>query len=431
MYETLYARSRSHPCFNGCGGKFARLHLPVAPDCNIQCNYCVRNYDCPNESRPGVCTAVLSPEEALERFREVKREVRNLTVIGIAGPGDALADFERTRRTFALIRGEDPDITFCLSTNGLLLPRYVRKLAEAGLSHLTVTVNAVDVDIGRRIYRRIELDGRRYTGAEAAALLLENQLEGIRLASEAGVVCKVNCVMLKGLNDAHIPALVVRVKEAGASLVNIMQLIPVRGSAFEGMPLVSNQEITAMRKRCEAVLPQMYHCRQCRADAVGPLHEDVSYLYTVPAKGAEAGEPEKAHTEAAAEDGGTLLFAVASKAGVLVDQHFGHAEEFFIYDFHDGEVRFRERRKVPKFCRGACGHLEHENKLLSLTGTIADCAGVIALRIGEVPRALLEEKGIRVFMTYDRIEDAVRDATRQVSANLAWRCFTQSPIAGD
>jgi MoaA/NifB/PqqE/SkfB family radical SAM enzyme len=427
MYETLYEKSRTHPCFNGCGGKFSRLHLPVAPACNIQCNYCVRNYDCPNESRPGVCTRVLSPEDALERFREVKREVRNLTVIGIAGPGDALADFERTRRTFELIRQEDPDITFCMSTNGLVLPRYVRELAALGLSHLTVTVNAVDIDIGKQIYRHVELDGRYYTGGEAAAILLKNQLEGIRLAAEFGLVCKVNCVMLKGLNDTHIPALIGKVKEFGASLTNIMQLIPVKGSAFEDMPLVSNQEIMAMRKSCEAILPQMYHCRQCRADAVGPLHQDVSYLYTGCAKTTGGGISKPAPSvDIAVKDGGPLLFAVASKGGVLVDQHFGHAEEFFVYNFHDGEISFKEQRKVPKYCQGSCSHIGHEDKLQAVMETIGDCTGVIVLRIGEVPRAQLEEKGIRVYMTYDRIEDAVRSAARKFRTGQPQEYFFMS-----
>ena len=61
-----------HPCFseNACHF-FGRMHLPVAPNCNIQCNYCVRKFDCVNESRPGVTSKVLTPPEALERVKEV------------------------------------------------------------------------------------------------------------------------------------------------------------------------------------------------------------------------------------------------------------------------------------------------------------------------------------------------------------------------
>ena len=55
-----------HPCFNGdARGIFGRVHLPVAPACNVQCNFCDRKHDCPNESRPGVTSVVLSPGQAL------------------------------------------------------------------------------------------------------------------------------------------------------------------------------------------------------------------------------------------------------------------------------------------------------------------------------------------------------------------------------
>lgn len=411
-------KSLTHPCFNGCGGKFSRVHLPVAPSCNIQCNYCVRNCDCPNESRPGVCTALLSPEEALERFRQVKRDVRNLTVVGIAGPGDALADFEKTQGTFELIRKEESGVMFCMSTNGLLLPRYARELAALGVSHLTVTVNAVDTGIGKQIYRYVELDGKRFTGEEAAALLLNNQLEGIALAVKLGLVCKINCVMLKGVNDTHIPALVQKARDLGASLVNIMQLIPVKGSAFENMPLVSNQEITAMKKSCEAILPQMYHCRQCRADAVGPLHQDVSYLYTASAKPAAACTRQPAYSPGAVPEDGALLFAVASKDGRLVDQHFGHAEEFFIYGFSEGQVSLKERRKIARYCLRPSGCVDHGGRMRALAEAVDGCAGVIVLRIGEVPRRELEDRGIHVFLTYNRIEDAVREAVGKLETVL-------------
>ena len=40
-----------HPCFDAdARHQFGRVHLPVAPACNVQCNFCDRKYDCPNES---------------------------------------------------------------------------------------------------------------------------------------------------------------------------------------------------------------------------------------------------------------------------------------------------------------------------------------------------------------------------------------------
>ena len=50
---TIEEKTANHPCYScGSAQKNARMHLPIAPKCNIQCNYCVRKFDCSNESRP-------------------------------------------------------------------------------------------------------------------------------------------------------------------------------------------------------------------------------------------------------------------------------------------------------------------------------------------------------------------------------------------
>ncbi|MDR1904468.1 MAG: radical SAM protein [Treponema sp.] len=399
-------KSLSHPCFNGCGGKNTRIHLPVAPACNIQCNYCVRKYECVNESRPGITAKVLSPEEAFGRYVDARERLGGIDVAGIAGPGDALAEFEKTRETFTRIRERGDGVIFCLSTNGLMLPFCADELAELGVSHVTVTVNAVDPAVGKRIYRYVRFQGKHYTGTEAAALLLENQIEGIKRLGELGIVCKVNIVMIKGINDAHIPAVVEKMKELEVGTTNIMQLIPVQGSLFEHIPLVSNAEIMEMRKKCGEILPQMYHCRQCRADAIGTLDEDISRAF---------GEERHASCSASAselagkEHHPPIRFAVSSKDGFIVNQHFGHATGFYIYEYAGGQVSFIERREVSQYCGSEKGCGDHESKMLSIFNTIQDCSCVITMRIGEAPRLMLAEKGIRFYTTYNYIVDAVRE----------------------
>jgi MoaA/NifB/PqqE/SkfB family radical SAM enzyme len=333
-------------------------------------------------------------------------------VVGIAGPGDALANFEAVKKTLSLIREAEPETTFCVSTNGLLLSLYADELAALGVSHVTVTVNAVDPALGRRIYRHVHYRGRRYTGLEAAELLLHHQLEGIGRIRELGLICKINIVMLMGLNDRHIPEVVEKTKERGADLSNIMQLIPVRGSFFEHLPLVSNHDIMAMRKRCEAILPQMYHCRQCRADAVGTLDQDLSRILT-------AGIPPPEGVLCAAGlflgfAGPPLRFAVASSRGYVVDQHFGHTRGFYIYEERDGQVSLLERRDIPQYCFGPNGCREHDELFELIGGIIEDCSAVIVMRIGEVPRFKLAERNIRVFMTYNYVTDAVREAAAEI-----------------
>ena len=92
-----------HPCFNDAARhRFARIHLPVAPRCNIQCNFCNRKYDCINESRPGVTSSVLTPQQALAYLNNVVAKRPEITVVGIAGPGDPFANPVETMETLRL-----------------------------------------------------------------------------------------------------------------------------------------------------------------------------------------------------------------------------------------------------------------------------------------------------------------------------------------
>ncbi len=391
---TLEERTTMHPCYNCQAHKYARMHLPIAPKCNISCNYCLRKFDCPNESRPGVTTKVLNPEEAFQRYLEVRSKVDNLTVVGIAGPGDALANFEETKRVLTLIREHDKKITFCLSTNGLMLPQYANELINLGVTHVTVTMNTIQPKTGAKIYKYIDYMGTKYYDETAASILLSNQLAGIKMLTRQGIVCKINIVVLKGINDQEIPEVVAKAKELGATITNIMQLIPVKGSVFEDLPLVSNKEIQEIRKASEPILKQMYHCKQCRADAIGTLEQDRSIEF----------QSEK-----------TFHMAVATKSGMVVDQHFGQVSEFYVYEYSKGNAIFKEKRKVPKYCEGLAECDEKLDKMDSIIHTISDCDAVIAMRIGEAPKSKLIQKGIRIFTTYDRIEDSVIWAAKEMN----------------
>lgn len=263
-----------HPCFSPeAAHNHARIHLPVAKRCNISCNYCNRKYDCLNESRPGVSSSILSPAEALNRYRYYKERLDNLSVVGIAGPGDALADWELTSETMRLVREQDPNVLLCMSTNGLKLPALAPSIIELGVSHLTVTVNTLSPETGAKIYHQVNYQGKKYTGTKGAGLLLEKQLEGIHFITRKGIIVKINIVMIPGINDFEIPDIVGQMKDLGVYIANIMPLIPVKGTAFENIPATNIVELSNMRMNCRKQMRQMFHCQQCRADAVGLLQE--------------------------------------------------------------------------------------------------------------------------------------------------------------
>jgi nitrogen fixation protein NifB len=92
----MQARIEKHPCYSEeAHHHYARMHVAVAPACNIQCNFCNRKYDCANESRPGVVSELLTPEEAAHKVLVVAGKIPQMTVLGIAGPGDPLANPEK------------------------------------------------------------------------------------------------------------------------------------------------------------------------------------------------------------------------------------------------------------------------------------------------------------------------------------------------
>ena len=263
-----------HPCFDaGARHHYGRIHLPVAPRCNVQCNFCDRRYDCPNESRPGVTSTVLLPRQAVEYLRRVQERIPDLAVVGIAGPGDPFANSEETLETLRLVREHDPDILLCVATNGLRVGPHVDELADLGVSHLTITINAVDPEIGKQIYAWMR-DGTRVVRAEAARLLLGRQLKAVR-AKEKGVTVKVNTIIIPGVNDDHVP----EIARTVAGLVPCAQrhpALPGGGDALRGSRDAVGRADRAAPGGGAEYLPQMSHFARCRADAVGRLGEAMS-----------------------------------------------------------------------------------------------------------------------------------------------------------
>jgi nitrogen fixation protein NifB len=370
----------NHPCFNEkVKGKCGRVHLPVAPQCNIKCNYCNRKYDCVNESRPGVSSAVLDPEQAVAYLERVLERAPHITVAGIAGPGDAFADPEQTLEALRLIRERFPEIILCLATNGLNLYPYVAELAALQVSHVTVTVNAIDPEIGGRIYAWAR-DGKIiYRGVKAAELLLQRQLEGIVALKKHGIVVKVNTIVIPGINDHHVEAVAKKMAELGVDIHNCMKMYPNAGTPFEDVPEPTAEMMTALQTEAEKYVPQMKHCTRCRADAVGLLEDDKSEEFR--------GCLSECSSSFSMQTVGRPYVAVASLEGILVNQHLGEADRFQIWSPGDGGFELIEERPAPPKGNGI-------DRWLNLAESLKDCRAVLVSAMGETPSQVLSENGI-------------------------------------
>lgn len=432
--EKTRSRIENHPCYSEqAHHHFARMHVAVAPACNIQCNYCNRKYDCANESRPGVVSELLTPEEAAHKALVIAGKIPQMSVLGIAGPGDPLANPEKTFRTFELVAKKAPDIKLCLSTNGLMLPDYVDRIKQLNVDHVTITINTLDPEIGSQIYSWVHYRRKRYKGVEAARILIERQMEGLEALKSADILCKVNSVMIPGINDEHLVEVNREIRKRGAFIHNIMPLIsaPEHGTHFglTGQRGPTPSELKSLQDRCEGNMKMMRHCRQCRADAVGLLGEDRSQEFTKdkilemqpeydPAvraqvraniernKEAIAQAKANAKPKAAVIDSPKILVAVATKGGGLVNQHFGHAKEFQIFEVDANEAKFVGHRKIDHYCQGGYGEAA---TLENVIKTVADCKAVLVSKIGACPKADLQLAGIRAIESYDVIEKVARE----------------------
>ena len=425
MPAEIWDKVKNHPCYSEeAHHHFARMHVAVAPACNIQCNYCNRKYDCSNESRPGVVSQKLTPEQAVKKVLAVASEIPQMTVLGIAGPGDSLANPKKTFDTMRALSEKAPDIKLCLSTNGLALPDHVDEICRHNIDHVTITINMVDPEVGAKIYPWIFYNHRRYTGVEAAKILHERQMLGLEMLSARGVLTKINSVLIPGINDQHLIEVNRQVKQRGAFLHNIMPLISEaeHGTVFglTGQRGPSAQELKAVQDACMGGANLMRHCRQCRADAVGLLGEDRSEEFTLDKieqmdvvydldkrrayqEKVEAERQAQAQAKVDALDAAldaalitgqddlSVLVAVATEGGGKVNQHFGHATEFQIYEVSRREALFVGHRRVDLYCQGGYGE---DEQLPSIVGAINDCHAVLVSKIGACPRDELKAAGI-------------------------------------
>jgi nitrogen fixation protein NifB len=426
--EEIRQKVFNHPCYSEeAHHHFARMHVAVAPACNIQCHYCNRKYDCANESRPGVVSELLNPDQAVKKVMAVAAEIPQMTVLGIAGPGDPLANPERTFDTFRQLTEKAPDIKLCVSTNGLALPAVVDELCQHNIDHVTITINCVDPEVGAKIYPWVFWNNRRIKGKKGAKILIEQQQKGLEMLIERGVLVKVNSVMIPGVNDEHLKEVSRIVKEKGAFLHNVMPLIAEaeHGTFYGvmGQRGPTNDELMALQDECAGDMNMMRHCRQCRADAVGLLGEDRGEEFTMDkvemmdidyeaamvkrkaihqAIEADLEAKRNSSNEALVTLSGMnktetrpVLMAVATSGGGVINQHFGHATEFLIYEASPTDVRFVSHRKVDLYCTGGdtCG--DAETTLDTIIRTLQGCEVVLCSKIGFEPWGMLEEAGIQ------------------------------------
>lgn len=455
LQQDIMDKINNHPCYSeGAHQHYARIHLAVAPACNIQCNYCNRKFDCSNESRPGVTSSKLSPIDAVKKVLYVGGKIQQLSVVGIAGPGDALANPKKTFETFKLLQEKAPDLKLCLSTNGLRLPEFIDEIVKYNVDHVTVTINSVDEtgEIGSKIYPWIHWNHKKVFGKQAAKILLEQQIKGIQMLTKRGILVKANSVLIPGVNDKEIANVAKKLKELNVFLHNIMPLLskPEFGTYYglNNQRSATDQEVMQVQEACGMDMKLMAHCRQCRADAVGLIGEDRSNeysddifkdkswqeledIYNIKAReqrhalienwrkaldsANERVKIEQASKEQLSSNNKTKLIAVTSAGEGTINLHFGSATEFLIYEAGDKAIKFVMHRKVENaYCKGP-EDCDGSYPIEEIKQTLKDIDLLLTEKIGDCPQEELRKIDLITDDSYalEPIEKSVFQAAKK------------------
>jgi nitrogen fixation protein NifB len=381
----------NHPCFNEkLRAKAARIHLPVAPKCNTQCNFCDRKFDCINESRPGVTSSVLNPKQALRYLDSAMQKIPNVTVVGIAGPGDPFANAEETLDTLRLVRARYPEVLLCVASNGLELAPYAADLAGLKVGHVTITVNAATPETAARVYAWVRYGRHIYRGVEAGTVMLREQERSLRLLAEAGVMVKVNVVVIPGVNDGEVEAIAKKTKSLGAGIFNLLPLYSVENTPFAGLAPLPAEEFHALKEAAGALLPLMGHCARCRADAAGLIGQQADPVLGNLLREASAPEVKT----------GKPFVAVGTEEGVFVNRHLGETDRFAVFALENDMPKLVEIRKAPIPGSGM-------ERWVQLAELLSDCAAVLVSGVGINPKFTLESAGIAVIVMEGMIAESV------------------------
>ena len=383
----------NHPCFNPTARSHSgRVHLPVAPRCNIQCNFCNRDCDCVNESRPGVSSTLLSPHQALAYLERLLEQDTSIRVVGIAGPGDPFANAPETMETLRLVRAKYPEMLLCVATNGVDILPYIDELSSFNVSHVTVTINAVRPEIAARVYGWAR-DGKKVLrGVAAGEFIIERQMASVARLKAKGICVKINTIFLPGVNDDSIEEVAKATAALGADFMNIVPLYAVEGTPFAELSAPEPARVGEIRKACAQHLRQLAHCTRCRADAAGLLGQSLTGEALDLLRSC-ARLPLRLDTD-------RPYVAVGSMEGVLVNQHMGEAGALRIYAREDGRIRFVGVRETPEPGTG-------DARWQALADTLHDCRAVVVSGVGQNPHRILTASGVQVVEAEGIIENVV------------------------
>jgi cyclic pyranopterin phosphate synthase len=334
------------------------LRISITDRCNFRCTYCM-----PAEGMEWMERSELLTYEEQARIAGVCVERYGFQAIRVTGGEPTLR--AHVGRLFTMLAPLGTDLA--MTTNGVRLPELAHDLARAGLKRVNISLDSLRRDTFRELTRRDDLD---------------RVLAGIDSALDAGLdPVKVNCVVIRGVNDDEVVDLAAfgRAKGVGIRFIEFMPL--------DAQGEWSIERVVPAREILDAI------------DAVFPLARDAA----APAPLVGAASDASSDADRPSRSAPAPLVGAASDASSDADRPsrsapagaHGHPEPAERFGYADGEGDVGVIASVTEpFC-GDCDRIR-----ITADGKLHNC--LFALDATDL-RAVLRDGG-----TDDDVAEAIR-----------------------
>lgn len=346
------------------------LILPAAPQANSRKRFGEREKIDP----------ALLPAEAMTWIAELVKGGKEICGVNICGPGAPLAAPEVLFTLLDLLQKQYPDYRLKITDIGLGASLLAKDLAAKGIAQVDLQVEAVSLDIMKKIYAWIRPGKKTVPLDKAAEFLRVEQKTAITALTDAGIQVNIQTTVYPGINDQHIADLAEKVAAYGAVSLTLLPFTPV--TEEEKLPACDTALFAATKQAAATHIELADYGELSLALPCGENFQDQVGLLPKPSKD----RPN---------------VAVVSAGGMDVDLHLGQAREILIYGpREDGLTCLLESRRTPKAGSGT-------SRWQDLAETLPDCFALLAANAGQNPQNVLAEQGIKVLLTEENIEGTV------------------------
>jgi nitrogen fixation protein NifB len=319
-------------------------------------------------------THAINPVQAYSTLQKILAGGTRVSMTGVRGPGDSLADFPNTLAYLRMVRDGFPDMPLCLTSIGVSGNEWVDELSSLGLAQITLLVDAVSPEVALELYTWIRPGRKNLPKPAAVDLLIDKQIEAVRAYSAAGIDVHIVTTVRPGINDREVGAIARAMKAAGAKS---MTVVAAKGVEAETL-------LNTLRGEAAQFLPAGDY------DEEEPVCRTECCARPVPS-------------------GIRPCVAVTSSDASVVDTHLGQAQQFLIYGPKNGTVSLLGTRPAPAPGSGPA-------RWEGVAEILSDCMYLLVASAGHKPREVLAAHGLTVIIAeggVDGMVDGLYDGGRK------------------